>query len=243
MKREKYKKSTEKFKDVGYDWIQTEKRLPDSYWQSKNEVPLGYIWILNTIKALGPSGESFLNTVQRNLEGNIENYDELPLVKFFLRFIHPIDYKHPHFNNCDDSYWGILFQFIFVACDDVKLLPGEGLPELEFYHWGKRRLVSDLSVKELKHLTFDLSIDMFATIGTDIHVRLMKHRINVLYVKEIGDSNNLSLGDLSTLYNCTQDESLEDTKFIEELYSYLCGYYSQIQNLENYTIANINPTR
>ena len=109
----------------------------------ENIFPLGYEWIMEDIRLVEDgAGVSFLETAKNYLEkdgkstGNeLLTYEENPLYKYYYRFLTPIKYSHPDYEECEDSYWPMLFQLLFGEGKNVKVIDGEnGLPEIEFIY-------------------------------------------------------------------------------------------------------------
>lgn len=146
---------------------------------SDNVYPLGYDWIIESMR-IDESGAKFLQTLRQQEQSKLENYEDSSLYKYFLRFIIPIDYAHPTFSEdeCEESFWGIFFQFIFAECDDVQIIDkGDELPELEFTYQGTRRTVSSMSLLDLKEVLEYLVVDIY----TKKAATLCCYSINELY--------------------------------------------------------------
>lgn len=97
----------------------------------------------------------------------IEDYDSMPIYKFYYRFLVPIEYHHPNFEECDESIWPILFQMLYGSfkseCNVIDY--EQGLPEIEFtYEDFQHRTISSLSfddfIKLLSDLTTEALVDL-----------------------------------------------------------------------------------
>lgn len=231
----RHSKMKESFKNIGYGWIQHEEML-DSDWLPSERVPLGYSWILKAIKLLlGDEGSSFLRTVGKELE-DIEQFDKLPAVLYWLRFIKPIQYQHPSVcpEECEDSYWSMLLQILFVTAKDVEIIPGEDLPRIAFTYWGERRILDTMSIKELKYLTFDLAIAFASSKGTDILIRKIKGEINEPYADMLANKTFISRYEFWKIY-CGEgydfSHKIKDILFADELYKYIAHYNSMVDSV------------
>ena len=137
----------------------------------ENIFPLGYEWIMEDIRLVDEgAGVSFLNTVKESTGNDLDVYEETPLFKYYYRFLTPIEYNHPNFKECEDSYWPMLFQLLFGEGENIKIIDeGNGLPEIEFdYCEGERRTVSSLTLEELKFITSELAVKAFTNTLVDI---------------------------------------------------------------------------
>lgn len=185
----------------------------------ENIFPLGYEWVLEDIRLVDDgAGVSFLNTVKESTGNNIDVYEETPLYKYYYRFLRPIEYSHPDYEVCEDSYWPMLFQLLFGEGKGVKVVDGEnGLPEIEFdYCEYERRTVSSLTLEELKFITSELAVKAF----TDTLVEILG------YDKQM-DNDYADIGDqlilkeeFHALYNTDQpNASAEEIAFVDKLYA------------------------
>lgn len=100
----------------------------------ENIYPLGWEWILEDVRLVEDgAGTSFLKTVKDSTGHDLLVYEESPLFKYFYRFLIPIEYNHPNYKECDNSYWPILFQLLFAESENVKVIARDNsLPEIEF---------------------------------------------------------------------------------------------------------------
>lgn len=194
----------------------------------ENIFPLGYEWIMEDIRLVEDgAGVSFLETVKNYLEkdgkstGNeLLTYEENPLYKYFYRFLTPIEYSHPDYDECEDGYWPMLFQLLFGEGKNVKVIDGEnGLPEIEFdYCEDERRAVSSLTLEELKNLTSELSVKAF----TDTLVEILGYdkQMDNDYADILRGDQLILKEEFHALYNTDQpDASAEEIAFIDKLYA------------------------
>ena len=187
----------------------------------ENIYPLGWEWILEDVRLVEDgAGTSFLKTVKESTGNDIDVYEETPLYKYYYRFLTPIEYNHPDYNECEDSYWPMLFQLLFGEGKNVKVIDGSnGLPEIEFdYCEDERRTVSSLTLDELKFITSELAVKALTDTLVDIlgYEKLMDAdyastlRMDQLILKE----------EFHALYNTDQPRTkAEDIAFVESLYA------------------------
>ena len=187
----------------------------------ENIFPLGYEWVLEDIKLVDDgAGVSFLNTVKDSTGNSLDVYTETPLYKYFYRFLTPIEYSHPDYEFCEDSYWPMLFQLLFGEGKNVKVIDGEnGLPEIEFdYCEDERRTVSSLTLEELKFITSELAVKAF----TDTLVEILGYdkQMDNDYADILRDDQLILKEEFHALYNTDQpDASDEDIAFVDKLYA------------------------
>lgn len=194
----------------------------------ENIFPLGYEWIMEDIRLVEDgAGASFLETAKNYLEkdgkstGNeLLTYEENPLYKYYYRFLTPITYSHPDYEECEDSYWPMLFQLLFGEGKNVKIIDGEnGLPEIEFdYCEDGRRTVSSLTLEELKNLTSELAVKAF----TDTLVEILGYnkQMDNDYADILRGDQLILKEEFHALYNTDQpDASDEDIACVDKLYA------------------------
>lgn len=194
----------------------------------ENIFPLGYEWIMEDIRLVKDgAGVSFLETAKNCLEkdgkstGNeLLTYEENPLYKYYYRFLTPIAYSHPDYEECEDSYWPMLFQLLFGEGKNVKIVDGEnGVPEIEFdYCEEERRTVSSLTLEELKFITSGLAVKAF----TDTLVEILGYnkQMDNDYADILRDDQLILKEEFHALYNTDQpDASAEDIAFVDRLYA------------------------
>ena len=187
----------------------------------ENIFPLGYEWIMEDIRLVEDgAGVSFLNTVKESIGNTLDVYEENPLYKYYYRFLKPIEYSHPDYGECEDSYWPMLFQLLFGEGKNVKVIDGEnGLPEIEFdYCEDGRRTVSSLTLEELKFITSELAVKAF----TDTLVEILGYdkQMDNNYADILRDDQLILKEEFHALYNTDQpDASDEDIAFVDKLYA------------------------
>ncbi|MBR5282420.1 MAG: protein-export chaperone SecB [Alistipes sp.] len=194
----------------------------------ENIFPLGYEWIMEDIRLVEDgAGASFLETAKNYLEKDgkstgdeLLTYEENPLYKYYYRFLTPIEYSHPDYEECEDSYWPMLFQLLFGEGKNVKIIDGEnGIPEIEFdYCEDERRTVSSLTLEELKFITSELAVKAF----TDTLVEILGYdkQMDNDYADILRDDQLILKEEFHALYNTDQpDASDEDIAFVDKLYA------------------------
>lgn len=182
---------------------------------------LGYDWIIEKME-LQEDGPEFLKILGGVTNNNLSVYEELPLYKFYYRFLTPIEYNHPDYEEeCEGSYWPILFQLLFAEGNEVKVIEGEnGLPEIEFAFSDdeERRTVSSLTLNELKSLTSELAVKAFTDTFVEIF-RLMKN-IDTDYADRLRDDQLILKEELHALYHTdAPNANPKDIEFIDGLYA------------------------
>lgn len=193
----------------------------DKETPQENIFPLGYDWIIEKMQ-LQEDGTEFLKILGEATNNNLSVYEELPLYKFYYRFLTPIEYNHPDYEEeCEESYWPILFQLLFAEGNEVKVIEGEnGLPEIEFAFSDdeERRTVSSLTLNELKSLTLELAVKAFTDTFVEIF-RLMEH-IDTNYADWLRDDQLILKEELHALYHTdAPNANPKDIEFIDGLYA------------------------
>lgn len=187
----------------------------------KNIFPLSWDWILEDVRLIADGeGIAFLESVKQSTGHDLLIYEESPLFMYYYRFLTPIEYNHPEYEGCDDSYWPLLFQLLFAEGENVKVIAGDnGLPEVEFdFGIEGRRRVSSLSIDELKFITDELSSNAFTCTLVEI-LRLEMH-MNHDYARRLRDDRLILMEEFHALFNTDQvDASAEDVAIVEKLYA------------------------
>jgi len=187
----------------------------------ENIYPLGWEWILEDVRLVEDgAGTSFLKTVKDSTGHDLLVYEESPLFKYFYRFLTPIEYNHPNYKECEDSYWSILFQLLFAESENVYVIAGDnGLPEIEFdYCENERRIVSSLTLDELKWITSELSVK--ALTSTLVDILRYEKQMDTDYANRLKEDQLILKEEFHALYNTDQpDASAEDIAFVDKLYA------------------------
>lgn len=187
----------------------------------ENIYPLSWEWILEDVSLVEDGvGISFLKTMKDSTDNDLYVYEETPLYKYFYRYMTPIEYNHPDYIECADSYWPLLFQLLFGEGKNVKVIDGEnGLPEIEFdYCDDERRIVSSLTLEELKFITSELAVKAF----TDTLVEILGYdkQMDNDYADILRGDQLILKEEFHALYNTDQpDASAEDIAFVDRLYA------------------------
>lgn len=179
-----------------------------------NNLPLGYNWIIKDIQST-KEGNDFLQTLIQKGRVNISRYEELPLYKYYYRFLKPIKYHRPEIES-EDSYWDMLFQLIFAEGENAKVIDGKTeVPEIEINIDGERKFISDLTIEELKSLTSDLAVHAF----THSLVDIVGANIDIGYSTQINENNPVLREELLSLYSCNKPYANTDTvAFVDQIY-------------------------
>lgn len=132
---------------------------------------INYDWIIEDMKTLDEA-QSFFDTYTNAVgDGALSSFQSLPAYKSYFRFFTPIDYRHPIFEECDESVWPMLFQMLYgvfsVKCQIVDV--GDEVPDIKFSYGNfSDTLVSSLSFDDLKMLLSDLMVDVFVNVSVDL---------------------------------------------------------------------------
>lgn len=188
---------------------------------------VNYKYILNNIEAT-KEGSVFIKTFKQASDNDMSVYEDLSLYKYYYRFLRPIEYNHPDFLQCDDSFWPMLFQLLFAEAEDVKIVDGKNvLPEIEFtYSQYENELISALSLDELKELALSLITEAL----TETAVTMFRINIDDEYAERMYDDRPVIKEELFALYNC-------DIRYVpEDIVLFVENIYDKIKNCELQTI-------
>lgn len=198
--------------DMNRDDIEIEILEPENC----EETPMGYEWLIYDIRSTA-EGTEFLRALIEACGESWLKYEESPLYKYYYRFLNPIKYDHPHFDECGNDYWDFLFQLIFAECDSVGIEETKkGLPDIIFsYEDHEKMRTSNLTMEQVKEITSDL--------GTNAFTKTMVDLYGVAINKEYGDTlpNNLLLleREIKKLYNYDPEKENNEE---EELFKRVC---------------------
>lgn len=186
----------------------------DTIQEDVEEPSMGYDWILHDIKST-EEGASFLKTLFRVCGKSCLEYKQSPLYRCYYRFMAPIEYKHPEFEECDKNYWELLFQLVFGESEYVDILNGDdGLPEIEFsFNQYRNFRLTDLTLKEIKELTSELATTAF----TSTMVSLYGLNLNLEYGETLPDNKPLLEAEIYKLYNYDTNTDEEDKAFTKRV--------------------------
>ena len=154
-------------------------------------------------------------------EDNLYTFEKIFLYKYFYRFMKPIEYNHPNYTECEESFWPLLLQMLYAETDDVKIIDTEtGVPDIEISYKSDRRTISSLTLEELKSLTSELATKAI----TDTEVSIICVGVNNNYT--LLDNHYPVLKDeILTLFNCYHPEfDKKDLEFVNGLYERIKRY-------------------
>lgn len=149
-------------------------------------------------------------------EDTFVEYESLPIYKCYYRFFTPIEYRHPNFEECDESIWPILFQMLYgsfkTKCQVIDA--EQGLPEIEFsYEHFHDRTISSLTLEELKELLSDLITETLA----DLSVNLLGYQNeSIMSGEQLQNIQLMSERDFYCLFNASVSD--ENAAFLNTMY-------------------------
>ena len=190
---------------------------------------LDYGWMLNVLSVI--EGDThFLETFKEACGSDLSSFQDTVMYKYFYRFLTPMEFLHPDFEQCEEDFWPMFFQLLLGEGEDVKVLMDEnGKAELEFeWKQRERRKVSKLTLKELKEVLMDLTFQAFVQTGLEINDKIIKG-VDVGHLQE---GQIISKEDFLALYGC--DEEYEGD-IDEEAFGFVEGLYSRIEDCDAQT--------
>lgn len=156
---------------------------------------------------------------QKNaLKDIVTAFKDLPSYEYYYRFITPIEYKHPDFEECDEEVWSVLYQLLFgsfvMECHlDERI---DGLLDLCFCgadsHSGS---VSNLTSYELDVLILHL----WTAMGNDLLPLMEEEYLNQEIEIQFEEGDLISKEDFFSLYQLDEsdmDNNLNET--LEKMY-------------------------
>lgn len=181
-------------------------------------LPLGYSWIIDLLQSSDETAK-MVNEMKIKSK-DIRIYEESQPYKVFLRFFEPVEYNHPEFDKCEDSYWNMLFQFIFAADPKACLKKGKnGLPELETQLFGGP--VSKVDFNDLENITAICALDLFVVRNTVF--------INTEINEDFDTLSNANLLGKTNFASLFSNEEMEFKEFKEFVNSRMWPYYKNYQ--------------
>lgn len=212
-------KETPEKDDEDYD-LEDEDEDEEDDTPRENIFPLGYQWIIEDISASREMRKLwfFVKDIE---EDNLYTFEKIFLYKYFYRFMKPIEYNHPNYTECEESFWPLLLQMLYAETDDVKIIDTEtGVPDIEISYKSDRRTISSLTLEELKSLTSELATKAI----TDTEVSIICVGVNNNYT--LLDNHYPVLKDeILTLFNCYHPEfDKKDLEFVNGLYERIKRY-------------------
>ena len=183
---------------------------------------LGYDWILDDIRSTD-EGAGFLNILVSYAGDSCLRYKDSPMYKYFYRFMEPINYLHPDYEECEPEFWDLFFQLVFGEGDNISLIhENEEYPELEFSFPGFAPMrVSSLTLKELKSITSALATDAF----TKTMVSFLGLSINEDYGETLLNNRIPLESEIYKLYNYNPLHMTSDSiVFTNHVYERLNNY-------------------
>lgn len=202
----------------------------------EEDVPMNYKWVLRVMEVVD-AYTHILEVFKKALDSDLATYEELPMYKYFHRFFAPMKYAHPDFPECEEGFWTILFQLLFAEGNRVSLVQrGDGLPDLEYEDEdGELKVVSQLSLAELKSLTMELTLHSFLGTG----VKIMGMQQNESFGETLLDGELVSLDDLMRLFCCgvedddeEEDDDVLSEEEVEEDIEYVESLHQRIVNCD-----------
>ena len=122
-------KETPEKDDEDYDIEDEEVEDEEDDTPRENIFPLGYQWIIEDISASKEMRKLwfFVKDIE---EDNLYTFEKIFLYKYFYRFMKPIEYNHPNYTECEESFWPLLLQMLYAETDDVKIIDKKRLKAL-----------------------------------------------------------------------------------------------------------------
>lgn len=193
-----------------------DKEKTDTYEIGENQYD-DFRWLMDDCYSSDYEDESLMD--EMNINHSLCPYENLPIYKYYLRFLRPIEYRHPQNDECTDSFWPIFFRLLTGNFDveyDLETTKNGELDIIFTYKEYKNRLVSNLSSYELKDVATQLFLDMI----TNLSENILLEDINTEYAETIMDDRLILKEEFFKIYNfdASQKADTEET-FVEQLYS------------------------
>ncbi len=166
-------------------------------------------------------------------------YMPLPSYLYLHRFLTPIQYNHPTFEDCDNHIWPMLFQFMFgSSLTTCRIVPNDnGLPELAFiFNNQPEKLVSDVDYVELKALLTFLVYEAITSISLHLICCVEKPH-NSSYAKEL--ERQIMFNEYAGLFSDNLAEGTIEFDIVNMYYSKINDCFRQTLIYKTDNIAEI----
>lgn len=144
--------------------------------------------------------DNVISDKQEDVFGDIvKTFKDIPSYDYYYRFITPIAYAHPDFEECDEEIWEVLYRLLFGSLSMNCHLDerADGSLDLRFCDVdGCGDIVSDLSFYELNVLFMRLWVEL----GNNEHLILRSDNLNQEVECEFDEYNLISKEDFYSLY-------------------------------------------
>ncbi len=185
----------------------------------------------NEVRIIQEEGDNHENRMQRNEQDDafsdkqedvfgdiVKTFKDIPSYDYYYRFITPITYAHPDFEECDEETWEVLYRLLFGSLTmDCHLEERfDGSLDLRFCDVnGCGDAVSDLTLYELNVLFLRLWVEL----GNN-DLRIMESENLIQEVECEFDENDLiSKEDFFALYKIDKrDPSNNLSAILEKMY-------------------------
>ena len=156
---------------------------------------------------------------QEDVFGDIvKTFKDIPSYNYYYRFITPITYAHPDFEECDEETWDVLYRLLFGSLTmDCHLEERfDGLLELRFCDVnGCGNTVSDLTLYELNILFLRLWVEMG---NNDLRI-MESENLNQEVEFEFNENDLISKEDFFALYKIDKSNPSNNlSAILEKMY-------------------------
>lgn len=196
------------------------------------EEMIDYDWMLRELCST-EEGKKLFDTLVQTTNGDITVYEKSPLYRYYLRFFHPMGFKHPPLNGCNYRTWNMVFQLLFAVGEKVELSANENyIPDLNFYD----SALGNCSMINLTRAEFKIALShLVYKAFAEIAVKLSGMDIDEELAEKIDPRNQILKHDLMCLFNCCGDRGDDERRrFVEKLYERIEYYNSQCFMLQIY---------
>lgn len=130
----------------------------------------------------------------------VETFKELTSYKYYYRFFMPVEYRHPHFEECSEELWEVLYQLLFGSLDVNCHLEDlhDGSLDLLFYDDDEsEKCVCNLELHEL----YALLMRLWTELGTELLPLMDPENLNEEVEFENDEGDLISKEDFFSFFN------------------------------------------
>lgn len=174
---------------------------------------INYHWLLEHCKT-SKEGAEYIKLYSTKIH-DPNTLEEQPFYKFYLRFFKPICYKHPIYDECEESIWTLFFQLLAGNPESQYYIKENDGPDIIFTY---RNFIdhrsSQLTLEEFKEVIILLFYDALTYLATNI----WEEKMNTQYAATLSDDKLVLQEEFYTMYQYKHAQNT-DKAIVEQLYS------------------------